>query len=606
MPIYSSDSESSSCSDSEFSYDSDESEMICADICYETKKDKKKADIKRAKNSKLAEEFNKEMHGDPLAHENDSSSKVEVDDKMMKQFNRLFNYHKLPEQFNLLRTFTNAIGLSFDEFRARVCSKDYLDEDQLYLWSKKYVKIENNLSKRIQLDKNHFFQMLKSITFPDKHMLKRFIMLFIHECFVFFSTDISTKCYYRVYSAEYKCDILKEYPMANFKTIDIKYQTKANNGVKSKKSIKFGALINSIPNHIFENRDYIWNSKSYDLTTMSMALNFQFDEIKDEIKESDLPESLIHYFKDVICASSNEQYQWFLNWLANIIHQPNKKTGVMLVLYSQEFRLGKSTLTELVSMMMGELNICEAKSLESVFGDRGCVHGIGRKLVILEEMVKSNNDFVKIRDQMKSAITDKNLNVREYYKATGTTRNTHEYIACSNNLIAILPERMTVLKVAPIHQNDKKFYTQLRDECFNRPMINKLAAFLKPYQSHMPMYALHTETEEIMKDNSKARFEDFIDILKDKCFDYEVDDTSNSCSLELKQHQNGKITYNYLTCSELYAFYKTFCKYNNYRSKDAMAFKSSLVSGVRGCEMHQLTIDNKRPKVYTFDTEFFN
>jgi phage/plasmid-associated DNA primase len=265
----------------------------------------------------------------------------------------------------------------------------------------------------------------------------------------------------------------------------------------------------------------------------------------------------------------------------------------MLVLYSKEHQIGKSTLLDILNLILTTANTNMAKNLKDLFGERGCPQAIGKKINWMEEMVKSADEFLSIRENMKSSITDDMTTSRALYKEVIQYRNAHEYIASTNNLIAILQDRMTILDVSNVKQNDRQFYGKLRSS-LTQDVINKFVTYLSQYQSSMPMTPLVTEIQKTMYKNSREPFEHFVDILHESYND------------ELEQFEHAEKKYIYSLQKDTYDYYKRFCVDNNYKAMSNKAFNSKLLISDSRVESKRINSirDNKRVYIYIWHKDF--
>jgi hypothetical protein len=507
---------------------------------------------------------------------------VKRDMNLSDEFDSTFNTDRI---VSTVAAFIKNKSLTIDSFKSIICDDAYSDNEFMF-WCKDNISVCNNLNNEGFIQYDEFTMLLKTIHFGSYMLMQRFVAYLINECFIMFSFD-GKSCYYRRQPTRDHPEPISKYALSNFENINVNFYKDDKLG-----STNLKMLIRSIPMHSFSDIVYKWNHSIEDKHSISLAHPFNFQKLDHRVSENELPQELVYYFKSVLCADSIESWNWFRSYLANILLNPDKKTRVMLVLYSKDKQVGKSTLLDLLSMIVNTSNICLSTNLKHVFGDRGCPQAVGRKIIWLEEMVKTPAEFFSIQENMKSSITDTMTTCKALYKESMQYNNTHEYIAASNNLIAVLEDRMTILQVASIMKDNKDFYSKLRSS-ITPEVINKFVTYLSDYQSSMPMSPLMTAIQETMYENSKDPFECFTEALMESYND----------ELERFEHKKGYI---YSVQSDTYKYYKSFNAENNYKSISMKAFNTKLLSSDERIGLKQI-IDksiNKRIRVYTWGAAY--
>lgn len=421
-------------------------------------------------------------------------------------FDQTFGSKLINDSLSLL---LKHMGRSWNEFKDAM-NDDSFSPSELSFWVEKHCSIRNCASNDFELSYAYFEGLLKQIVFKgDLH--HRFVCYFIHEFLVFGMQ--SSSCWVRAKVTKYNNVPLKPYQMSELKNVSIQYETVNGKRVIDSK-VELFSLLKSIPYRKFSNLCHVWNHDPLDSETFSTALPFQYTDLGRIVQESDLPDLLMHYLKDVLCDGDEESWIWLRSYLANVIHQPDKRTEVMLVLYSQKKRLGKSTLKHIVDLILGEdSNVAKADRLSDVFGERGGTTVANKRVVWFEELTDNKNVFRANMDRMKTSITDKRVTYKPLYQELIETNNTNEYIACTNHLVGVLEDRQTFLHVSDQHANDHAFYSALRAN-MDQHGCNLFATYLKPYTTQMPMKCHKTSIYKSMLSNASESIETYIKELK--------------------------------------------------------------------------------------------
>ncbi|KAF0720051.1 hypothetical protein DYB28_000382 [Aphanomyces astaci] len=289
------------------------------------------------------------------------------------------------------------MGRTMKDFEKAMIDVSFEDNELSY-WAAEHCNIRNRATNDFAMSYVDFEKILKQLVFPNRECMMRFLCYFINEFFVFGAT--SSDCWVRAKVTKHNANPLHHRSINEFKNVRIAYQTP--NGLSN--TDMFGVL-KSLPYHKFTNQCHLWDHSPEDRDTFSVALPFQYTDV-GEVTEQDLPDLLMYYLKEVICNNDEEAWIWLRSYLANVIHQPDARTEVMLILYSQEKRVGKSTLKFIIDQIFGETtNMGKAENLSDVFGERGGTSVVGKRVVWFEELTEKKAIFRACMDRMKTAIT---------------------------------------------------------------------------------------------------------------------------------------------------------------------------------------------------------
>ncbi|GMF23578.1 unnamed protein product [Phytophthora lilii] len=147
--------------------------------------------------------------------------------------------------------------------------------------------------------------MLKTTNFESLHLLKRFVLYFIHEFYVFEGSDIT---YYKCKPTEDDNSVIKAYDPKNFFKVQIQFIEN-----KKPRSTKLSDLLNTIPFHKFANTVCKWEHDPNDMETFSLANPPLAKDFHEEITESDLHPVLLDYLKRIICFNHPKRYQFLVD-----------------------------------------------------------------------------------------------------------------------------------------------------------------------------------------------------------------------------------------------------------------------------------------------------
>jgi hypothetical protein len=472
----------------------------------------------------------------------------------------------------------------WDDFKIAMCDESF-DDTEIGYWSDKHCVITNKVSKDFNTDFRAFERLLKSLIFKTRSLLNRFVLYFINEFYIFSSSSSKT-VYIRAKPTELNPSVIRDYDINDFDNISIKYVSNSNNS-----SITLKKLLTQIPYHKFDGYCYKWNHDSSDKTTFSLAAPFKANLLDEVITEDDLLPEWVYYMKTILCYNDEEKWIWFRSYLANLFHQPDKRTEIMLLLYSPEKRLGKSTLHYWLELVFGEILICMVNNMSQAFGERGAPQLLNKKMGWFEELTDSKTTFRACMDRMKTAITDSKTTYRKLYQEVNQINNTNEYIAATNHLVGVLQDRFTVLRVNPERKDDRAFYTTLRKKLVGYE-TDKIFTYLKDFTTSMPMAILKTKEYKSMLNNASEHVVSFIKDIK-----------SDPLTLRLTNRKD----YQYTTIDDIYDTYKTWAQSIGQKDKlTKTRFRDKMVHyGGQSLECKRLKIEGEMIPCFIIQKEFF-
>ncbi|KAG3184267.1 hypothetical protein PC128_g13820 [Phytophthora cactorum] len=441
----------------------------------------------------------------------------EVKEPTKTASSKSFELSTLDQDFNLtfiserkLTTLTQLVeltGRTIEDMRLAMVDTSF-EIDELEYWAEKYLVIENKPNRDFDLNFSTFEKMLKTTNFESLHLLKRFVLYFIHEFYVFEGSDIT---YYKRKPTEDDNSVIKAYNSKNFFKVQIQYTEN-----KKPRSTKLSDLLNTIPFHKFANTICKWEHNPNDMETFSLANPLLAKDLHEEITESDLHPGLVDYLKRIICFNDSVRYQWLMEYTGSICHYPDSKTKVMPVLYSMEKQIGRSNFFKLLTSLLGTANTHMTQHLTNVFGERGSPQLRHKKLCWFEEIAGDKRSFRNCLERMKSAITDSVQSSRKLYHEEEVHGNITEFIGASNNLIGIVEDKMTIFDVNPAEQHNKVYYGELIDDVIkNENEMNKFYTYLKKFANPKPKSFFRTPIYDSMTTASNEGIVNYVNELRE-------------------------------------------------------------------------------------------
>lgn len=198
-------------------------------------------------------------------------------------------------------------------------------------------------------------------------------------------------------------------------------------------------------------------------------------EFNDEIKAN--VNIFLNFMLDVLC-NNNKDIQTHLNkWIANMCK--GNKNDCALILKTNAEGVGKSTLPKmLMDFVIGDKLSLETGSepLKSKFNS---ILG-GKLLVCFEELETfSTNEWMAVDCVLKRQITSNMINLQKKGQDAFDAKNINNYILLSNHDVSDSGRRYFVLDVQTHKKGDRKYWSNLYNNCFNKEVGNALYSYFR-------------------------------------------------------------------------------------------------------------------------------
>jgi len=252
----------------------------------------------------------------------------------------------------------------------------------------------------------------------------------------------------------------------------------------------------------------IFKPNFYDPKILNLWQGFQADEL-EKVDMSKI-ELILNHIKEVLANNDDSVYKYIINWLADLVQEPEKKQGTALVFISKD-GAGKGIFMELLSKMLGE-NLC--LSVSDLKDIAGRFNGLlsGKILVNLNETCNVEGNYHKVFDKMKSLITDKeqviekkgidSIRVDDYSRFIFTTNNYYPVSASTND------RRYGIFVINDKYVGNKKYFNDLYDTYDDG--IDNFFTYLMNYKREK----LPIPDTEIKKDIQLSALPPKVDVFK--------------------------------------------------------------------------------------------
>ena len=283
-------------------------------------------------------------------------------------------------------------------------------------------------------------------------------------------------------------------------------------------------------------------------------------------------ERLLLILREIWANGNDELYRYLLAWFKMTVAEPEKMAKVALFMYSSAEGAGKGTVVEFLSnYVLGDRLVSEVAGVQTVVDKH--YNGLkGRKLLVINEMASTRDEFRHNFDLIKPIITDPKLKEEEKFKNPEKINNLLNVIMMTNNKDSLyLPSdqnrRFVCFECSNKYAGNtaalKKWWKETRELIMNQDAGNHFYTYLMDLDTTDypdPMVVIDTnlrrEIITISKDNV-LRFADILpEILREKIM-------------------NGSSTYDIddgMSATEIFKLYKEWCIEGNEHPKTATKF----------------------------------
>lgn len=287
----------------------------------------------------------------------------------------------------------------------------------------------------------------------------------------------------------------------------------------------------------------------------------------------------LNHILEVLCNSNQEYYGWLMQYFANIIQNPHKKSGVILILQGVEGS-GKSYIVEVFgSNIIGDDYASYTSSPDSDFFGKFNSKLTNKLFSVINE---AGNELRGCMDKIKDVCVAPTVNIEKKGKDPIQFANYNNFIGTTNNMnpfdIAWNDRRFVWLKVNPKYVGNEQYFNMMA-ECTNHDDFDSsLYHYLKEeveititnFQTSRPKTE---EYNEIKKRNLS-------NVIKFLCDKYE--------GFHWRKGRDGDIDISVVKKTDMYSSYKYYCEQNKYTAYNFSSFKSYFkdIKGVTEFKSH--------------------
>jgi len=324
--------------------------------------------------------------------------------------------------------------------------------------------------------------------------------------------------------------------------------------------------------------------------------NYSQDEPNTQLKE---------YLLNTLANGDEKVYEYLYYTLAQIIQEPNEKTGVATILTGEE-GVGKDTIIYLIRKLLGSNYVCATNRMEDITPKRGAFNMKLKDKIVIEFNETTGRDGNDYMEQLKDFITREENDIRELYKAPYKQKQISRLFLFGNGLNPITMKdgqrRFIWIKINGSRKGDVEYWDKLYSDFDSKSWINDIGNELLNVDYGDYFKKRNFPETEVMKQYYKLNRPKEVDFLYNEIVQGEA---KKSCKII----NTGDITY--IETAKLYQLFQNYCDKNSLpltfegRAWSSLHFKKMIeqYSGVETNKMRTFKTKNGNisKRMFKFD-----
>lgn len=208
----------------------------------------------------------------------------------------------------------------------------------------------------------------------------------------------------------------------------------------------------------------------------------------DKVNEDDIA-IILNHIKSEWCRNDETLYTYIISWFSHIIQKPDVKTGIMIVLYSEQEGIGKGIVCEkLVENLFGCNHAVKLASIEQVFSKFNTITK-NKLFTVIDELNQGydkSGDNKKINNKKKSILTDKLQSIEGKGENAVASKDYNNFIGLTNENNAVkidaTDRRHVIANCSDSKKGDSQYFSRLSDALDNMDIINQLYTYFLTYK----------------------------------------------------------------------------------------------------------------------------
>jgi hypothetical protein len=169
--------------------------------------------------------------------------------------------------------------------------------------------------------------------------------------------------------------------------------------------------------------------------------------------------------------------------------------------------------------VLQEINIVSTTGIQSITGRFNTLLQ-GKRLVNINEMSSTKDEFKANFDKIKSYITDPTVMIEPKGVNPYKIKNVSNFVLFTNHRDSIIVEetdrRYAIFEMSAAHVNDNEYFGRIRRECFNQDVANEFYTYLLDFPVVPLLPIPDTEIRREMMNMSKPSALKFVDAVREE------------------------------------------------------------------------------------------
>jgi hypothetical protein len=250
-------------------------------------------------------------------------------------------------------------------------------------------------------------------------------------------------------------------------------------------------------------------------------------------------QTMLEFIKIVWANNNDEHYKYMMSWIAGLVKNIDGINEIALAMISPQ-GCGKNTLIDFMSFVLKERQILSTIGIGSITQKHNKAIE-NKRLVVINEMSSTKEDFKSNFDKMKSFITDKMISIEPKGVDSYNIQNIGNYILFTNHRDAIVVEesdrRYAIFEMSKAKINNEAYFKNIRDTCFNQEVANEFYSYLLDYDCVSLRKIPDTEIRNEMKLMSRSNALKFLAAIKESPQEIFGDETEIKATEFYNQYQ---------------------------------------------------------------------
>lgn len=292
---------------------------------------------------------------------------------------------------------------------------------------------------------------------------------------------------------------------------------------------------------------------------------------KDSIRQ-DLIKPILYHIANILTANApGEEKDWFIQRIAHIIQEPNRKIASQIVLYSKQQQTGKSIFVNyLIDKIIGHRHAAQVSGLDHITGRFNSI--LAEKILIgVDEVAVSHDQYRASFDKLKNICSESTIAVEKKGIDTFVISNKTNFIFCTNHHRAIVSHegdsRFAFFEVSDRYRNNRTYFDKL-SETLNDPDI----------ADHFYSYLLNLKITKDIRIPPLSKFKENLSNLfkpnTERFYDeFNVDEVNEYDRIEYKGQ-------NYVAGITFYKLYEKYCQDEGEKALSARRLYSDLTDKI--------------------------